>query len=205
MLRKLGRLREKGRDDGAGDVPPGQFVTEKFPVLTFGATPNIDLDTWEFRIWGLVEREVTLDWTQFNSLPATTVEAPFHCVTQWSRMNNSWEGVAFSEILKLAAPTAEATHVMVHCFGGYSTNLPLDLVRGDDVLFAHTHDGQTITREHGYPLRLVVPKRYGWKSAKWANGVELMSGDHPGFWETRGYHMRGDYWEEERFWDSLTF
>ena len=112
MLRKLGRLREKGRDDGDGDVPPGQFVTEKFPVLTFGATPNIDLDTWEFRIWGLVEREVTLDWTQFNGLPATTVEAPFHCVTQWSRMNNSWEGVAFSEILKLAGPTPEATHVM---------------------------------------------------------------------------------------------
>ena len=205
MLRKLGRLRERGQDTGDRDVPPGQFVTEKFPVLTFGATPNIDLDTWEFKVWGLVEREVTLDWDRFLGLPGTTVEAPFHCVTQWSRMRNRWEGVAFAEILKLVYPKPEATHVMVHCFGGYSTNLPLALVREDDVLFAHTHDGQTLTREHGYPLRLVVPKRYGWKSAKWVNGVELLSEDRPGFWEARGYHMRGDYWEEERFWDSLTF
>ena len=205
VLKKLGRLRQAGRDPDDDDVPPGQFVTEKFPVLTFGATPRIDLETWEFKVFGLVESEKTLSWDQFVSLPAVTVEAPFHCVTQWSRLHNTWEGVAFSEVLKLAGSAPEAGHVMVHCYGGYSTNLPLDLMMDDDVLLAYRHEGEPLTPEHGYPLRLVVPKRYGWKSAKWVNGVELMAEDRPGFWEARGYHMRGDYWAEERFWDSLTF
>jgi len=205
VLRKLGRLRETGWDPDDREVPPGQFVTEKFPVLTFGATPSIDLDTWEFKVSGLVQRDKTLVWDQFVNLPQTTIKAPFHCVTQWSRLQNTWEGVAFAEVLKLVTPTPEATHVMIHCYGGYSTNLPLDLVTEDDVLFAYMHDGEPLTREHGGPLRLVVPKRYGWKSAKWVNGVELMAEDRPGFWEARGYHMRGDYWEEERFWDTLSF
>ena len=205
VLRKLGRLREAGRDMEGQEVPPGQFVTEKFPVLTFGATPRIDLETWELRVFGLVKHEIVLSWDQFVKLEEVTVEAPFHCVTQWSRLHNTWEGVAFSEILKLAGPAPEASHFMVHCYGGYSTNLPLDLMMDDDVLFAYRHDGEPLTPEHGYPLRLVVPKRYGWKSAKWVNGVELMAEDTPGFWEARGYHMRGDYREEERFWDSLTF
>ena len=205
MLKKLGRLRETGRDPEDTEVPPGQFVTEKFPVLTFGATPRIDLEAWEFKVFGLVESEKTLSWDQFVGLPAVTVEAPFHCVTQRSRLQNTWEGVALSEILKLSGPAPEASHVMVHCYGGYSTNLPIDLVMDDDVLLAYRHDGEPLTPEHGYPLRLVVPKRYGWKSAKWVNGVELMAEDKPGFWETRGYHMRGEYWAEERFWDSLAF
>ena len=204
MLRKLGRTQTIRQDQEGLEVPPGQFVTEKFPVLTFGPTPKINLETWRFKIFGLVEEEVELDWDQFTGLAELKVEAPFHCVTQWSRLENTWEGVAFNEVMKLVSPKPEATHVMVHCFGGYTTNLPLDVVTDDDVLFAYRHDGGPLPPAHGGPLRLVVPKRYGWKSAKWVSGVELMDKDAPGFWEVRGYHMRGDPWNEERFWDELT-
>ena len=204
MLRKLGRRQTITQDQEGLGVPPGQFVTEKFPVLTFGPTPKIDLETWRFKIFGLVEEEVELDWDQFTGLAELKVEAPFHCVTQWSRLENTWEGVAFNEVMKLVSPKPEATHVMVHCFGGYTTNLPLDVVTDDDVLFAYRHDGEPLPPAHGGPLRLVVPKRYGWKSAKWVSGVELLDKDAPGFWEVRGYHMSGDPWNEERFWDELT-
>ena len=207
MLRKLGRLRTIGQDpESAADaeVPPGQFVTEKFPVLTFGSTPKIDLESWGFKAFGHVRKEVELDWKQFKSLEITSVEAPFHCVTQWSRLENLWEGVRFTELMKLIEAKPDARHVMVHCFGGYSTNLPLDVLMDDDVLFAYRHDGEPLAPEHGGPLRLVVPKRYGWKSAKWVSGMELMAEDAPGFWETRGYHLRGDPWKQERFWDELS-
>ena len=203
MLKKLG-LRQTIKQDQEGlEVPPGQYVTEKFPVLTFGSTPRIDLATWRFRVFGLVEEELTLDWEQFVALPQGTVEAPFHCVTQWSRLQNTWEGVAFQEVMRLIKPKPEARHVMVHCFGGYTTNLPLDVLLDDDVLLAHRHDGEALGAEHGAPLRLVVPKRYGWKSAKWVNGLEFMAENAPGFWEVRGYNMNGDPLKEERFWDEL--
>ena len=185
------------------EVPPGQFVTEKFPVLTFGAVPEIDLETWRFEVLGLVEKELRLNWDEFVGLGQETVHAEFHCVTQWSRLENTWEGVPFSNVMELAKPEPDARFAMVHCYGGYSTNLPLDLLMGGDVIFAYKHDGKDITPEHGWPLRLVVPKRYGWKSAKWVSGVEFMAEDAPGFWETRGYHMSGDPWKEERFWDDL--
>ena len=203
MLRKLGRvtaIRQRFEDV---DVPPGQFVTDKFPVLTFGSTPHIDVDTWQFKVFGLVEREITLDWQQFNDLPKIVLDAEFHCVTQWSRLQNTWEGVAFAEVMKLAGVSPEAKFVMTHCYGGYSSNLPLEVAADDDVLFAYKHDGEPLTPQHGAPLRLVVPKRYGWKSAKWVNGVEFMAQNEPGFWEMRGYHMEGDPWKEERFWRSL--
>ena len=201
MLKKLGQIR--GRDEEDQHLPSNQFVTDKFPVLSFGPTPKIDLSTWRFRVFGLVEEEVTLDWQQFNAMDQVTVDAEFHCVTQWSRLENTWEGVPFDEVIKLVSPKPEAKFVMVHCFGGYSTNLSLEVLSDDDVLFAHSHDGAPLAPEHGGPLRLVVPKRYGWKSAKWVNGLELMAGDAPGFWETRGYHMEGDPWKEQRFWDEL--
>ncbi len=202
MLRKLGQINRRWYD-GREDAPPGQFVTEKFPVLTYGATPRIALDKWQFRIFGLVDDEVTLDWQQFNDLPKITLDAEFHCVTQWSKLQNTWEGVLFNDVMKLIAPKPEATHVMAHCYGGYSTNLALDVATDDDVLFAYAHDGELLSPAHGGPLRLVVPKRYGWKSAKWVNGLEFMSEDRPGFWEVRGYHMEGDPWKEQRFWDEL--
>lgn len=203
MLKKLGRVQKVRQDQEGLDVPPGQFVTEKFPVLTYGSTPRIDLKEWRFRIFGLVEEEVTLDWEQFTGLGKVTVEAPFHCVTQWSRLHNTWEGVPFKEVMKLVRLKPEARYVMVHCYGGYTTNLALDVVQDDDVLFAYKHDGAPLSPEHGGPVRLVVPKRYGWKSAKWANGLEFMGEDAPGFWEARGYHMNGDPLKEERFWDEL--
>lgn len=204
MLKKFGRVTKIKQDHEGLEVPPGQFVTEKFPVLTYGSIPKIDLATWQFKIFGLVDKEVSLGWEEFNSLPRVTLDAEFHCVTQWSRLKNTWEGIPFSEVVKLTNVDPKAMFVMVHCFGGYSTNVPLDVLQDDDVLFAFKHDGETLTPEHGGPMRLVVPKRYAWKSAKWVNGVEFMEKDSPGFWETRGYHMNGDFWKEERFWDYFS-
>ena len=203
MLRKLGHRLGGAPDYDGQEVPAGQFVTEKFPILTFGGTPQIDLATWRFRLWGQVEEEVSLGWDQFMGLKKSTVKAPFHCVTQWSRMKNTWEGVAFSEVAELARPRPDARFALVHCYGGYSTNLPMDILLGDDELFAYAHDGEPLSAEHGGPLRLVVPKRYGWKSAKWTNGIEFMANDAPGFWEARGYHNDGDPLKEQRFWDEL--
>ena len=205
MLNKLGRITRIRQERKGVPAPPGQFVTEKFPVLTFGPTPRIDLSTWQFRIFGLVEEEVTLDWEQFNALPQVTLDAEFHCVTQWSKLQNTWKGILFNDLVRLVKPTAEAKYVMAHCYGGYTTNVALDVLEDDDVLFAHTHDGAPLTPEHGGPMRLVVPKRYGWKSAKWVNGIEFMAEDAPGFWEVRGYHMEGDPWKEERFWSRLSY
>jgi len=202
MLGKLGRITKSSRDNQAADVPPGQYTTEKFPVLSFERTPSIDLKTWRFKVFGLVEKELVLSWEELNTLEKTTVDSEFHCVTQWSRMENTWEGVAFSEVMKLVRPKPEAQFVMAHCYGGYTTNVALDTLQDDDVLFAYRHDGAPLEPDHGGPLRLVVPKRYGWKSAKWVNGVELMAADAPGFWEQRGYHMEGDPWKEQRFWES---
>ena len=204
MLRKLGRTQTIKQDQKGTEVPPGQFVTEKFPVLTFGSAPEIDLETWRFKISGLVEKELTLTWEEFMGLEGITLDAEFHCVTQWSRLQNTWEGVAFNEVMKLVKLKPEAKYVMAHCYGGYTTNLSLDVVTDDDVLFAYKHDGELLSRDHGGPLRLVVPKRYGWKSAKWVNGLQFMAEDEPGFWEIRGYHMQGDPWKEERFWSNLS-
>ena len=205
MLNKLGRITRLSPDRVQPDAPPGQFVTDRFPVLTFGPTPRISLDTWQFKVFGLVEDEITLDWQQFNNLPQVTLDAEFHCVTQWSKLQNTWEGILFTDVMKLVTPKPEAKYVMAHCYGGYSTNVALDVLLDDDVLFAHSHDGAPLTSEHGGPMRLVVPKRYGWKSAKWVNGIEFMAEDEPGFWEMRGYHMEGDPWKEERFWSSLSY
>ena len=205
MLNKLGRITRLNPDRVRPDAPPGQFVTDKFPVLTFGPTPRIDLDAWQFRVSGLVEDEITLDWQQFNDLPQATLDAEFHCVTQWSKLQNTWQGILFTDVMKLVTPKPEAKYVMAHCYGGYTTNVALDVLLDDDVLFAHSHDGAPLTPQHGGPMRLVVPKRYGWKSAKWVNGIEFMAEDEPGFWEMRGYHMEGDPWKEERFWSSLTY
>ena len=199
MLKKLGRITRSARNGDDENAPPGQFVTEKFPVLTFGPIQSIDLDKWRFRIFGLVDEEVTLDWKQFMDLEKTTLGAEFHCVTQWSRLQNTWEGIAFTEVMKLVKPGLGASHVMVHCYGGYTTNMSLEVATDNDVLYAYKHDGAALEADHGGPLRLVVPKRYGWKSAKWVNGIEFMAKDAPGFWEVRGYHMEGDPWKEDRF------
>ncbi|HLW60539.1 MAG TPA: sulfite oxidase-like oxidoreductase [bacterium] len=183
-------------------LPPGQTATAKWPVLHYGGIPRIDLASWEFTVSGEVEVPSRWTWEEFARLPRTTVRCDIHCVTAWSRFDNSFEGVAAAEVLRHARGRQEAGFVMVHSYGGYTTNLPLAALLDPDAIFAVAHDGTPLTHEHGWPCRLVVPKLYFWKSAKWVRGIELMLADRPGFWEQNGYHMRGDPWEEERYSDS---
>ena len=180
-------------------VPPGQKVVEDWPVLTYGPVPRIDLGTWTLRIFGAVEEEVTFTWQQFMALPQVKVRADMHCVTGWSKMDNEWSGVAFRELVRHVRPKPEARAVMVHSYGGYTTNVLLEDLLRDDVLLAHSHNGQPLPAEHGGPLRLMAPHLYAWKSAKWARGLEFLPKDRPGFWESYGYHIRGDPFKEERY------
>ena len=185
--------------DGRRRLPPGQRLTDGWPVLHFGEIPRIDLDTWEFTIGGLVEREVTLSWDQFMAMPQARPTTDVHCVTTWSKFDNDWEGVRFRDLMALTAVRPEAKHVMFHCYGGYTTNVPLAELLGDDILLAHRHDGAPLAPEHGWPLRGMIPHLYFWKSAKWVRGIEFIAEDRPGFWEMYGYHMHGDPWTEERY------
>lgn len=182
-------------------LPPGQVKTEKWPVLHYGSVPTVDLATWSLQVDGRVEQPLRWTWDAFKSLPRVQVFSDIHCVTRWSRYDNLWAGVAIREVLRLARPTAAATHVVVHAEQGFTTNLPLKELDQDDVLLADTHDGQPLTPEHGWPLRLVVPRRYFWKSAKWVTRIELVDRDAPGFWERNGYHNEADPWREERYSD----
>ena len=200
LFKRLNRVKKAPVQE---DVPPGQFVTNKLPVLTYGPTPRVDLKEWRLQVSGLVERSLDLSWDEFKALPWTEVEAPFHCVTQWSRMENTWEGLLFTSLASIVKPKPEAKFVIARCYGDYSTNLPLEILMDGMSLLAHKHDGEPLTPEHGGPLRLVAPQRYGWKSAKWLRGLEFSAQDHPGFWEVRGYHNDGDPWKEERFWPEL--
>ncbi|NOZ04829.1 MAG: sulfite oxidase-like oxidoreductase [Chloroflexi bacterium] len=188
-----------GGEESAHRLPPGQALTEKWPVLHYGNIPRFDPKTWDFRVWGLVEEEITWTWEDFTSLPHVTTTSDIHCVTRWSRYDNRWAGVPILEVMKHVRPLPEARYVMVHADPDYTTNLPIEALLDDDVLFALQHDGEPLTPEHGGPLRLVVPKLYFWKSAKWVRGLEFMAEDAAGFWERAGYHMHGDPWTEERF------
>jgi DMSO/TMAO reductase YedYZ molybdopterin-dependent catalytic subunit len=180
-------------------LPEGQFLTEKFPVLSYGPTPKIDLKTWRLRLTGLVEQELELDWNEFTALPTTTIQADIHCVTRWSKLDTVWEGVALRDLALKAKPRPAARFAMQHSYGGYTTNLPLDEIVDEDVILAHRFDSAPLTPEHGGPVRVVVPKLYFWKSAKWVNQLEFLPEDAPGFWEGYGYHNHGDPWKEERF------
>ena len=171
-------------------LPHGQALTRKWPVLTYGDTPQMDLSTWTFRCFGLVEQPVAWTWTEFSALPRVQVTSDIHCVTRWSRFDNHWEGVAVSEILRRVGVRPEAD---------YTTNLLLSDIASDDALLAIKHDGKDLPAEHGGPCRLVVPKLYLWKSAKWVTGFEFMDVNAPGFWEVNGYHLRADPWKEERY------
>ena len=199
MLRKFHKIKESMHSPGQRAAPPGQYITDKFPVLTYGDIPIIGLEKWSLKLFGLVEQELTLNWQEFNSLPKKVFVRDFHCVTQWSHLDNLWEGVPFIEVVKLAQPKPEAEFVMVYCYGGYTTNLTLKTAMQEDVLFADHHDGKPLEAKHGGPMRLVVPDRYGWKSAKWVNAIKFMKQDVAGFWEQLGYHNNGDPWNEERF------
>ncbi len=196
---RLRRARPTRTRDSDDRVPPGQFLTEKFPVLTYGPIPPVDLPTWRLRLWGDVENECEFTWDEFTALPTVRVETDIHCVTRWTKFDTVWEGVAFRELAARAGPTARANFVIQHAYGDYTTNLPLEELMDDDVVLAYRYGGEPLAAEHGGPMRLVVPKLYFWKSAKWLRGLEFRSQDRPGFWETYGYHTHGDPWSEERF------
>ncbi len=182
-----------------GRLPPGQSLTLKWPVLQYGNVPRADLRTWDFRIDGLVETPVRLTWEEFNRLPKTEIQCDIHCVTRWSRFDNRFEGVLFSEVMKLVSLKPEARFAMIRAEHGYTANLPLTDLMRPTTIFAMKHDGEELSGEHGYPLRLIVPQLYLWKSVKWVSGFELVAQDEPGFWEQNGYHMRGDPWKEQRY------
>jgi DMSO/TMAO reductase YedYZ molybdopterin-dependent catalytic subunit len=180
-------------------IPPGQYKTDKFPVLHYGSVPHTDLPTWDFRVWGEVDSTFTLTWDQFKGLPRKTVNTDIHCVTRWSKLDTTWEGVPIQTILEMAGVRSSATHVVSHAEQGYTANLPLSVLDDDDVLLADTFGGEPLELEHGYPLRLLVPKRYFWKSSKWIRGLEFLDHDQLGFWERYGYNNDADPWKEERF------
>ncbi|HEX7128088.1 MAG TPA: sulfite oxidase-like oxidoreductase [Thermodesulfobacteriota bacterium] len=180
-------------------LPPGQILTERWPVLHYGPVPPFDPKTWDFEVFGLCESPFRLSYEAFEALPRVSITADMHCVTTWSRYDMRWEGVHVREIVVRARPRPEARFVIVHCEHGYTTNLPLDEFAGEDCLFADAESGRPLSPEHGFPLRLVVPGLYAWKSAKWVRKVEFAAADRPGFWEVRGYHNRADPWKEERY------
>jgi DMSO/TMAO reductase YedYZ molybdopterin-dependent catalytic subunit len=185
-------------------LPPGQTLTTKWPVLTYGETPRVDLRTWTFRCFGQVEEEVSWTWEEFTQLPQIEVKSDVHCVTRWSRFDNLWKGVAVRELLARIKVRPEAVAVMAHAEQGYTTNVPLADLDADGVLLALEHDGEPLAADHGGPCRLVVPQLYFWKSAKWIRGFELLDLDAPGFWEVNGYHLHADPWKDERYSDQET-
>ena len=183
-------------------VPPGQTLTapNKWPLLHFGPVPRADLAAWDLQVFGLVENELRLTYEELRALPAKEVVADIHCVTGWSRLGDTWRGVAIQEILSRAKPLAEAKYVMAHCEYGYTTSVPLEVLDDEDVLLCYGWNGADLTEEHGFPLRLLVPKKYFWKSAKWLRGLQFMAQNRLGFWEQRGYHDEADPWKEQRYW-----
>jgi DMSO/TMAO reductase YedYZ molybdopterin-dependent catalytic subunit len=182
-------------------VPPGQSRTKKWPVLDASGPPKINLETWKFQIGGKVRRPIQWSWQEFQKLPRLKVFSDFHCVTRWSRLGNLWEGVSTRELVAQAGGALpQARYALAQGYDeGWTTNMPLEDFLAEDALVAFLHDGKPISLEHGGPARLIVPRLYAWKSAKWISGVELMEIDRAGFWEKNGYHMHGDPWKEERF------
>jgi DMSO/TMAO reductase YedYZ molybdopterin-dependent catalytic subunit len=193
------RREEEQRVKREGRLPPGQALTEKFPVLHYGHVPQIDTATWSLSVFGEVDKEMRWNWAEFQQLPTVTVNTDIHCVTGWSKFDTVWEGPLFRDFIKLFGVKPTAKFVIAHAAHGFTTNLPLDTMLEDDVILAWKYNGQYLTPEHGFPVRTLVPKRYFWKSAKWLLKLEFSKADRPGFWEQAGYHNEGDPWKEERY------
>jgi DMSO/TMAO reductase YedYZ molybdopterin-dependent catalytic subunit len=196
-----GRAEKKVADAGydPARLPPGQYLTEKWPVLHAGSVPDTDLATWDFRVFGEVENPVTLSWEELAALPKAENVQDIHCVTRWSRFDARFGGVHWRELAKFVRPKPSARFVIAHSEQGYTANVPLEFLEDDNALLATEADGEPLTPEHGWPLRLVIPGKYFWKSAKWLRGIELRATDEPGFWERYGYHNDADPWREERY------
>ena len=206
----MDRRKEEERVRAEGRLPPGQSLTQKFPVLHYGPVPMFDAATWDFRVWGEVEEEKRWSWDEFNQLPRTSIKMDLHCVTRWSKFDTTWEGVSVKTLVEngLIKIKPTATHVMQHAEYGFTVNLPLSVVLQDNFLLATHFNGEPITPDHGYPLRGMVgfiagredlETPYLWKGAKWIRSLEFMASDKRGFWEQAGYHNRADVWREERF------
>ena len=195
------RAEQKVRDAGydPARLPPGQYLTQKWPVLHTGSVPHVDLATWDFTVEGEVEHPLRLTFDELKALPQIDVTTDIHCVTRWSRFDTSFHGVHWRELAKLAKPKPLARFVVAHAEQGYTSNLPSEAIEADEAMVAWDADGEPLAPDHGWPLRLVVPSRYFWKSAKWLRGLELRSTDEPGFWERYGYHNDADPWREERY------
>lgn len=180
-------------------LPPGQKLTQNWPVLDLGVQPDVKPENWRLRVTGQVENQ--LHWTlpEFMALPQTQDVSDIHCVTTWSRYDNTWQGVSSRTILDLVKPKPEVTHVVMHAYDGYTTNVSLGAFSDTNVILAHAWEGAPLAREHGGPVRVVIPDWYFWKSAKWVNRLEFLAADRPGFWEVRGYHNEDDPWKEDRY------
>jgi len=185
-------------DAPAGRIPPGQYVTVDFPVLSAGPTPRISLENWRFTMTDRLGSERSWTWADFTALPTETVTVDIHCVTKWSKLDTTWEGVSLDTLLA-DVPERTSGYVLFHSYGGYTTNLPLEDITGDKAWIAINYEGQPLDPEHGGPARLLVPHLYFWKSAKWVDGATLSDSDRPGFWESYGYHNYGDPWREQRY------
>lgn len=197
---KKGGLTEHGREKAErGRLPPGQYLTGKWPILDLGVRPEIPLKDWRLEVTGLVERSLVLDWESFMELPQSLVTADMHCVTAWSRFDNGWQGVKVLDLIKQVRPSPKAKFTFQYGYDGYVTNTPLEELLKDNVIIAHSHDGQPLTKEHGGPARMVIPELYAWKGSKFLSKIVFVEKDEPGFWEQRGYHSRGDPWKEERY------
>jgi DMSO/TMAO reductase YedYZ molybdopterin-dependent catalytic subunit len=195
----LKRRQDEDKVKNEGRLPPGQSLTQKFPVLTYGPNPPFDPQTWDLRVFGEVEKELRWTWDEFLKLPTRTITTDIHCVTRWSKFDTVWEGVPFDELVKWCGVKPSARYVIAHCDYGYTTNLPIEAMLDADVLLAYKYDGQFLEPDHGFPVRTLVPKRYFWKSAKFLRALEFSPVDKPGFWEVNGYHNNGDPWKEERY------
>jgi DMSO/TMAO reductase YedYZ molybdopterin-dependent catalytic subunit len=197
---RAGRLLTGTSDpERAERLPPGQRLVTNWPVLDLGIQPDISRAEWRLAVDGAVANPIIWDWAALMAQPAFEDVSDIHCVTQWSRFDNHWQGVSTQHLLSVVQPLPNAAHVVLHGYDGYTTNVRLDHFAGDDCLLAHSHDGSPIAREHGGPVRAIIPRWYLWKSAKWLQRIEIVAGDKPGFWETRGYHNEGDPWTEQRY------
>jgi DMSO/TMAO reductase YedYZ molybdopterin-dependent catalytic subunit len=187
-----------GRGRSNPDLPPGQYLTEDFPVLSAGPTPRVSLDTWELGVTTETGERQSWRWSEFTALPSETITVDLHCVTKWSKLGTPWRGVRIETLLENVESAGD--YVLAHSYGGYTTNVPLEDLMGDQGWVVYEYDGGPIPPEHGGPARLLVPHLYLWKSAKWLRELQMLLQDEPGFWEQAGYHMYGDPWRELRYW-----
>lgn len=195
----LGRRQQEEEMKDSGRLPPGQSLTQKFPVLTYGPIPKFNPETWDFRVFGEVENEMRWNWEDFQKLPTVTITVDIHCVTRWSKFDTTWTGVQFKHLAELVGMKDTTKHIIAHCDYGYTTNVPVEDMMRDDVLLTHIYDGKPLEPDHGAPVRTLVPHLYFWKSAKFLRALEFSPVDKPGFWETGGYHNYGDPFKEQRY------